>query len=42
MCLGAADAEAVSPAHGPYPWYRPSLGIAYVFLVYSVVLISAI
>ena len=39
MCPGAA--EAVGPAHGPRPWYRPSMGIAYAFLVYSVVLISA-
>ena len=40
MCPGAA--EAVGPAHGPRPWYRPSVGVAYAFLVYSVVLISAI
>ena len=42
MCPGAADAEAVGPAHGPRPWHRPSVGIACVLLVYSVVLISAI
>ena len=42
MCPGAADAEAVGPAHEPRPWHRPSVGIACVLLVYSVVLISAI
>ena len=42
VCPEAADAEAVGPAHGPRPWHRPSVGIACVLLVYSVVLISAI